>query len=131
MEHLYIAPGVSTPEVGFDSKEDILFFKGKSYPTNPEEFYQPVFNWLDDYFNARNIDQELHILFDLEYYNTSSSKQFARLFKLLGDKQMHDKVVVKWCYHEKDLDMLEAGQRFSQYTGLKFEIEATNSNLIV
>lgn len=128
MEEFYIAPGVSTPEIGFKANQGILFFHGKSYPTNPEDFYQPVFTWLKSFLKNRKLDNKLQIIFRLEYYNTSTSKQFAKLFRLLEENQMHDNVSVCWYYQENDTDMLEAGQRFSQYTRLKFDIQKYSPN---
>jgi hypothetical protein len=128
MENLYIAPSSSTPEIHFNPEDSILFINGKSFPADPVSFYKPVFEWLDSYLSAIKSDLALNLSFKLDYYNTSTSKQFAKLFKILEESNIRDNVKINWFYHNHDTDMLEAGQRFSQFTELSFKIMQNLSN---
>lgn len=127
METFYIAPGIFTPEVDFESGTRNLFFKGRSYPSDPSEFYRPVFNWILSYLSLRESENDFCINFKLDYYNTSTSKEFAKLFKLLEENKMRNFVKIKWLYHANDLDMFEAGRRFSQFTSLNFAVEKSDA----
>ncbi len=122
MESLYIAPGNATPEIRFDTENSVLFISGQSYPADPLSFYKPVFDWLDKYLSEKKLENGLHLSFKLDYYNTPTSKQFARLFKMLENSYIRDKVKINWFYDDNDLDMMEAGQRYSSFNELKFEI---------
>lgn len=122
MEDIFITESKSTPEIRFDKDEKLLSFIGKSFPTDPVIFYKPVFAWLENFLSNKQADNNLNVHFKLDYYNTSSSKQFAKLFKLLNDSEIRDGVRVVWHYDPNDIDMFDAGQRFSQFYLLKFEL---------
>jgi len=122
MESLYIASDSSTPEISFDTEDNTLHISGRSYPSDPGSFYEPVFEWLENYLSTIDNESVLYLNFRLDYYNTSTSKQFAKLFKILEDSNIRDSVRINWFYRESDIDMLEAGERFSQITELRFEI---------
>jgi hypothetical protein len=123
MEGLYIAPGISTPEIIFEPENTQLTFIGQSYPADTHEFYKPVFDWIEKFLQDENSKTGLNLIFKLKYYNTSSSKQFAKVFKMLEDSKIGSEVRVHWFYHDYDADMHEAGVRFRMFTNLKFEVK--------
>jgi hypothetical protein len=122
MERLYIAPESSTPEISFIPENNELSISGRSFPLDPISFYKPVFEWLDNFLSEIKTDQFLNLKFKLDYYNTSTSKQFAKLFKVLEGSYIKNNVSIEWFYYHGDTDMFEAGERFSQFTDLKFKL---------
>jgi hypothetical protein len=123
MEGLYIAPGISTPEIIYDTEDKALFFLGQSFPADSVEFYKPVFEWINKYIIQEESELGLKVVFKLKYYNTSSSKQFARFFKILEDSKAGNLIKIHWFYHDYDNDMCEAGTRFGMLTNLNFEVK--------
>ena len=112
-----------TPEVLFDSEKGFFKFNGVIYPEDATTFFYPLFKYVEAYFNNACAETTLEI--DLEYFNTSASRQLFQLIKLFAD--MSDKgkshVKVKWMYEADDPDMLEAGEEYaSMFTSLEFEL---------
>ena len=79
MKNLLIKPTQSSPEINFNFEQNILEFRGVSYPENTAEFYEPVFLWLEEYFRTVQ-NQAIAINIDLIYFNTSSSKVLMDFF---------------------------------------------------
>jgi len=56
----------------------------------------------------------------LEYFNTASAKQIAKLLLLLEKFNARTKVIVNWYYKPEDKDMLASGIRFSKLIPIEF-----------
>lgn len=110
-----------TPDISFDAETGKLSLKGRSIPENALEFYQPIFEWLDNYLEAPKSKTVVHVQFD--YFNTSSSKCILDVLKRIDkvDEAGHD-VLVKWYYDENDEDMMEAGEDYSALLNSPFEL---------
>ncbi len=121
MEELHIKSSDTTPKISYNPESGILEFSGKSLPTNSIEFYEPVFNWANQFFNSADVPTNFTFEFKLDYYNTSSSKQIAKFFRIIENSLASEIVTIKWCYDEDDIDMLDAGQRFDKLVKVNFE----------
>jgi hypothetical protein len=123
MEQLIFQPGIKTPSVNFSAETGVLELKGKSIPENSVEFYRPVFEWLDKY-NSQPA-KKTHIIVQLEYFNTSSSKCLLDIFRKLESlhKSTKSEVSLTWLYEEEDEDMMEAGEDYKTIVKLPFVIE--------
>lgn len=119
MQKLNINPGDKTPVIDFDVNGKLII-GGKSIPENTPEFYQPVFDWLDEYSKSPAKITELNV--HLEYFNTSSSKCLLDLFRKLEVLKESGKseVSVIWIYEEEDEDMLEAGEDYKSLLSIDF-----------
>jgi hypothetical protein len=127
-ESLYISPTISTPEIKFEIRNKSLYFIGQSYPSDSVGFYKPVFEWIDQFLASENSEDLENVVFKLKYYNTASSKQFARIFKILEENKNVAETKIIWLYQVDDNEMYEAGIRFSIFTNLKFEVKAYQSD---
>ncbi len=108
-----------TPSVRFDADKGIIEIKGRSIPENSIEFYKPMIEWLEEY--SRNPAKRTVVNFQLEYFNTSSSKCILDLFKKLETIHKQNKNVnVNWYYEEDDEDMLEAGEDYESIIRIPF-----------
>lgn len=119
MENLYIEKTKATPAVNFDADSGVLEISGESYPENSMKFYQPVFNWLQQYLSET--DRPIVFNFKLDYFNTSSSKCILNILEMLEDAHSKGrKIDLNWYYQEEDDDMLENGQEFAEDMSLQF-----------
>ena len=109
------------PGMYFDPENNLLTIEGRSIPENPESVYQPVKDWIEDYF----INSEgLNIKIVLEYINSGSSKHLLVVLKQLR-KHFREgkKLMIRWLYEEDDEAILELGEHFRDTSGLPFDIE--------
>ena len=120
MEVLHIEGTEDTPEVLLDSGNNTFSISGRSFPENAIEFYEPIFAWLQNY--AEEAESDMEFDFCMEYFNTSSSKQIAKIFLLLEKINENVFVQVIWKYKKEDSDMMASGMRFSKLLNLEFEL---------
>ncbi len=108
MENLVIEETKYTPTINLDASGTVSIV-GKSYPENTFEFYAPVMEWLNSYFEEGN--KKLTLNMEITYFNSSSSKLFFDMFDLL-DENNSDELVINWIYDEENESALEAGEDF-------------------
>lgn len=123
MDNLLIEQTKSTPQVAFDPSSAKLKISGQSYPENAFKFYEPIFQWLDEYLAQLEKNTVLAIYFHMPYINTSSSKCMMMLFEKLEDAYMAGKsVAVRWYYDLENEVALECAEEFKEDLNLPFEI---------
>jgi hypothetical protein len=121
MKHLFIEKTQQTPEINLQTNGDFLL-KGISTPNNVQRFYQPVFDWLNE-FKAK-APKKIKLTMEMEYLNTSSSRIFVELLVLVNSfKQQGVEVSFVWRYDEEDEDIYDLGDdlRLSSKTEFVFE----------
>ncbi len=121
MENIKLEGTGRTPEVSFDALTGNLLIAGRSIPENSIAFYQPLFDWLDDYVKKPSVNTLFE--FNLEYFNTSSSKcilDMLRKLEMLSEK--NHKTLVRWYFDEGDEDMEESGNDFKSLINLDIEL---------
>lgn len=110
MENLHIEATKYTPEITLDTN-GTLSMVGKSYPENTFEFYEPIMDWVEKYFE--NGPQEKTVVnLEIIYFNSSSSKLFFDFFDLLEEESANNTVEINWIYDEENESALEAGEDF-------------------
>lgn len=121
MDSLVIQETEFTPSIVLDKEMGFFEIARRSLPENAIEFYEPIIAWLNRYAETPNT--ETHFSFNLEYYNTASSKQIAKLLLLLERVQLQKISLVKivWHYSSDDLDMLNSGKRYEKLLNIPFE----------
>jgi hypothetical protein len=112
MNNLIIEASKYTPDINMDACGKVSFI-GKSYPENTFEFYSQVINWLEEFFSKSN-SRELNIVFDISYFNSSSSKLFFDLFDILEANNNNFKININWMYDEENESAEEAGEDFAE-----------------
>lgn len=122
MSNLIIDSNNKTPSVEFGFTTGMLEIRGKSIPENSADFYQPLFDWLDNYSLSPAPETELKVC--LEYFNTSSSKCLLDIFRRLEKINLSGKSVVKvlWYFEADDEDMMEAGEDYKSLVKIPFEL---------
>lgn len=110
---MFIEPTQNTPEVRFDSENNVFTLIGVSMPENSIKFYEQVFSWLDEY--QKNPHDNLRFHVQLEYFNTSSSKSILDIFKRV--KNIGNGNYIVWHYEEDDDEIREAGEEYQEIIG--------------
>jgi len=108
------------PGVILDKNAGKFEIYGKSCPVDGIEFYEPIFNWFDQYKNdpleRTNLD------FKLTYFNTISAKVILKLMTKMEDlSNLGHEVKIRWYYTEGDEELEEAGEKFANIVNVNFE----------
>jgi hypothetical protein len=118
LETIYIRGTSKTPKVILDPKRGLLEFIGRSIMENPQEFYDPLFDWVIDYVVN---PKDTIVTIDFEYFNSPTNKFLQIFFTLLKDIQKKGfRLVVYWIYDKNDEDIWESGQEFSNIAAVQF-----------
>lgn len=120
MEALIIDRTEDTPQVEFDLESGKLKLSGRSLPENAIAFYKPLFDWIEDALGSID-DNEITMEIQLEYFNTASSKQIAKMFLLLENFIDDHNIEIKWYYEKEDNDMYISGSQYAKFLNLNFE----------
>jgi len=123
MENLTIEATKYTPEIILDLNGTISL-TGKSYPENTFEFYEPMMQWLEEYFSTSAVDVTV-VNMEIIYFNSSSSKLFFDFFDLLEENSSEHKIEINWIYDEENESAEEAGEDFIE------DFEDLNIKLVV
>ena len=123
-----IIPGTDfTPKINFMVETGLLEFSGVSRPEDVAGFYEQPLEWLtkfEDFIlkpDHKYECQELHIVFKMSYFNSSSSKYLIQMLhhiKNLIDKGIE--VKIDWYYEEGDEKMMEDGEDLADAVDLVF-----------
>lgn len=124
MEKLFIAKTDDTPEVDFNPETKEMKMTGRSLPEDVTTFYQPVLDWLDELEETPSGPYKFIV--NLEYFNTASSKLILDILMRLEDIHTggSNEIEIIWNYDERDTDMEEAAEEYSELVEVPFRIEA-------
>ena len=111
MENLNIEATKYTPKIVLNADEGLIEIRGKSYPENTFEFYEPMMKWVEEYFECCAKDETI-VNMEIIYFNSSSSKLFFDFFDLLDENRESHKIIVNWIYDEENESAEEAGEDF-------------------
>ncbi len=121
MEALRIEGTEDSPQAILDSEANVMELSGRSLPEDVITFYEPVMNWIEEYF--KNPLDNTVFNFKLTYFNTASSKVILDI--LTRFEEMIEKghpVLVRWHYDDEDEDMREAGEEYADMVDVPFEM---------
>ena len=118
LDALIIESKEDIPKVVLDATNKVFQISVRSLPENAIGFYEPVLKWLHEY--AENPLDITVFDFILEYFNTASAKQIAKILLVLENIAKKQKVAINWHYKKEDSDMLSSGTRFSKLIDLNF-----------
>jgi len=101
----------TTPYILIDEEKGYMCFKGESYLEDIVGFFKEINEWLQKYltsdFTSFTFDCEL------EYFNSSTTKQIYKMLRLMDTCVSGKKVIVNWIVADKDDDMLiECGEDY-------------------
>ena len=108
MENLQIEGTATLPNVEMTG-EGKISFTGRALPEDAVRFFQPILTWVTE-FREPKIEVDIN----LEYFNTSVSKQLHDFLSILNNKPQDCKIFVLWQYEEGDDEMLESGEIYKE-----------------
>jgi hypothetical protein len=120
MDSLRIQKTEDTPQIEFNVETGIFKLSGRSLPENAIDFYKPILDWIDSVL-SQSFDKEFIFEVKLEYFNTASSKQLAKMLLLIERYNDVNKILIRWFYEKEDNDMLISGNQYSKFLKLSFE----------
>ncbi|HLW29656.1 MAG TPA: DUF1987 domain-containing protein [Brumimicrobium sp.] len=125
MEILEKSASADTPYINFNAESGSMLIQGRAIPQNAEEFWAPILKWFYAYSSSPH--SKTILVFNMEYFNNSTSKQFLFLLDKMNDlyENGHD-VVVIWKYAKEDIEMKEAGFDFSCVVNVPFEFSISD-----
>lgn len=112
---------LNSPKVVFDPSQKRYEISGKSFPENTKTFYQPVFDWVDEY--ALSMTDKMQLSFNFDYVSSSSVitlKQLLARIKSLCEKGAN--IQVLWHYDATDADIKEIGEEYKKITGMDIQM---------
>jgi hypothetical protein len=119
VERLLIEGTKSTPTVEFDAGKKQLMIRGESYPENSFQFYTPILQWLDRFFQQESRKGSIVMTLQLSYINTSSSKCLMMILeKLEKARSQNFYVIVNWYYDRENENELECAEEFQDFVEL-------------
>jgi len=123
MKILSYQPDGYLPGIILDRDSGKFEISGKTCPEDAIEFYDPVFDWLDEY-SANPLSQTIFD-FRLTYFNTVSSKILMMIMLRLEEiSESGNEVKIRWFYPEDDEDLEEAGEDYENMLEIDFELVA-------
>jgi hypothetical protein len=121
MRNLIIEPTSKTPKIILNADVNVFEISGRSIPEDSVGFYRKVIDWIDDY--AKNPNPKTNFKFQLEYFNTSSSKCLLDVFRRLEKMyKSGNHVEITWCYDADDEDMKETGEDYKALLEVPFNL---------
>ncbi len=114
----------NTPKIVLDPHHGQFLMTGKSFPENSKKFYEPIFDWFDQFDPPSNVKYVFE--FELSYISSSSIISLFEILKKIGKicrngAQVH----VLWKYEEDDEDIRKIGEDFMKLLDISFELIAT------
>ena len=110
----------NTSEVILDSKGTIKL-TGRLIPENAENFFNPIEEWINDYF--KNPADITTIEIRLEYINSAGTMYLLDIIHKITYIHLQkntNKFIINWHYKDEDEDMLETGRFFSSDLNVPF-----------
>ena len=127
MNNLTINAGKDTLSIYCDRETGVISMVGISYPQDAADFFNPVFDWLENYINEVRCTVTLNLYID--YLNTSSTKcLFDFIDRLEHYYKGGNDAQVNWYYEEHDEDIKETGLEFQEDMDLPFAVLAYSKN---
>lgn len=126
MNPLNIEATENSPLVSLDPASLNFLIAGESRPENAGKFYEPIVQWFkqfhDDQVWSKSPNGNVTFEFKLEYFNSTSAKYLLDILKLVDMcSSAGCPITVKWHYDQRDEDMKESGEEFSQLINVNFE----------
>ena len=113
MQDLIIEETKFTPQVEMLYEKGYITIRGKSYPENTFEFYKPVFEWMENYFDGK-VKETTTVDLEIIYFNSSSSKLFFDFFDFLDENKDKTLLKINWLYDKANEPSFEIGEGYQE-----------------
>jgi hypothetical protein len=120
LEPLNIQNTIRTAAVNFDAEKALLTIRGNSIPENSDEFFQPLYDWVEK-FKEKHTGPVTFRIF-MTYFNTSTIRHIIGIMKKLIQRYGKDLKIV-WAYEKGDDEIKDRGQDISEVVRFDFVFE--------
>ena len=111
MENINIEKKEDSPKVTMDFEIGLIEFEGECYPENAFEFFEPILQWLNNYFENKSKDTTIN--FKLSYFNSATTQVLFDIFDIL-DESEHQSLKINWYYDINNKGTLKDYEEFSE-----------------
>jgi len=119
MNRLFWEGTETTPQVILDPETETYEITGRSFPEDPLNFFQPIFDWIDT--NVPLIHHKIIMTMYLEYFNSASNRIILLIMKRFEEHFSNGKdIVINWSYDDEEV--LGDGQMYSTLVNLPFNL---------
>ncbi len=110
----------SEPKIKFEENIGTVSISGISMMEDAMDFYQETKDLIDNYLNS---NKAITIDFNLNYFNSSSAKQFIQILSKLEEDNVDGKVI--WNYPNDHIIMFDRGKELEAILNVPFEFIGT------
>lgn len=109
------------PTIVLDPASCTLELIGQCYMEHTDKFFQPVFEWLDEFLSEEK-DMPVVLNIKLSYFNTSAVKCIWETLNRLAKyhKRTELEVAINWYFDEEDDNMRDIYYDFCEEIPLQF-----------
>lgn len=132
MNSLIIPATDFTPAISFMIETGQLEISGVSRPEDVAGFYEEPLSWLERFEESilksghGHEFQELHLVFRLSYFNSTSSKYIVQILRHIRNLiKQGISIKIDWIYDEGDDKMMEGGEDLAGAVDLEFNFFKT------
>lgn len=126
MKSLSYTPKDLSPGILLDRESGKFQIFGTSCPEDAVEFYDPIFEWFDEY--SENPLKTTELEFKMNYFNSVSAKIILMIMiKMENLSDSGYDVKIKWFHNGDEDDLEEAGGEFEDIVDVKFEMISLKS----
>jgi len=111
MKNLEIEKKDDSPKVIMDFEGGLIEFEGECYPENAFEFFEPILEWLNNYFEEDS--KSTTINFKLSYFNSATTQILFDIFDIL-DESESEELEIYWYYDKNNKGTLRDYEEFSE-----------------
>jgi len=111
VENINIEKRDDSPNVIMDFEKGLIEFEGECYPENAFEFFEPILEWMNSYFEDSS--KTTVINFKLSYFNSATTQVLFDIFDIL-DESGHSDLLINWYYDESNKGTLKDYEEFSE-----------------
>jgi len=111
------------PEVILDPDQEKYLISGDSLPEDTKLIYMPIVDWFKD--NCSSIEHNIHLVINLNYINSTSSKALMDVFITLEQETLTTAypAEVHWSYDKEDADNQQLGISYKEMLKIPFLLE--------
>ena len=125
IEKLELLETRDTPYLIFDPENNRFEISGNSLPEDSAKFFEPVFEWIENYIKYPN--ESTNLLCKMEYFNSSSAKMFYQIFiELEKINETGKQMKITWYFESGDKLIEEKGLEYQSILEIPFEMVESN-----
>lgn len=122
LENLKIEKTKDTFEISCEYETGIIEIIGTSYPENAMEFFEPILDWIEEYFNNSG-KKDITLNMKVNYLNSSTTKCILDIFEEVETfVKKGNNGIINWYYKKNDKIIKNSGEEFLEDLVVPFKL---------